>query len=392
MPAKKKGAESTVKIRFGRPGNTLRMGIVGVPNVGKSSTFNLLSNMSVPAENYPFCTIDPNEARVPIPDARFTRLCEMWQPASQVPAVLSIVDIAGLVPGASEGAGLGNAFLSHINAVDGIYQVVRAFSDPDVIHTEGEVNPVRDLDIIHAELIAKDRQACQAKIEDAEKAVKRFNEKEAKEELELLTRVMQGFENGRMVKEGEWSNKDVDMLNKYLFLTAKPIVYLVNLSTEDYIRKRNRWLSGIQKWVEEHGGGPIIPYSVALETRVFESSPEERQKYLEDNKTTSMINRIIRTGYNILDLIYYFTAGTPEVRCWTIRRGTKAPQAAGVIHTDFERGFICAEVMKYDDFVEHGSEAAVKSDGKLRQHGKDYEVEDGDIIHFKFNVTSSAKK
>lgn len=392
MPAKKKGSESVVKIRFGRPGNTLRMGIVGVPNVGKSSTFNLLSNMSVPAENYPFCTIDPNEARVPIPDPRFTRLCEIWQPHSQVPAVLSIVDIAGLVPGASEGAGLGNAFLSHINAVDGIYHVVRGFSDPDVIHTEGEVNPVRDLEIIHSELIAKDRQSCQTKLEDAERAVKRFNEKEAKEDLELLTRVMAYFDNGKMIKDGEWSNKDIDMLNKYLFLTAKPIVYLVNLSTEDYIRKRNKWLPGIQKWVEEHGGGPIIPYSVALEVNLFNMSPEERQKYLEDNKTTSMINRIIRTGYIILDLIYYFTAGTPEVRCWTIRKGTKAPGAAGVIHTDFERGFICAETMKYEDFVELGSEAAVKAEGKLRQHGKEYEVEDGDIIHFKFNVTSSAKK
>jgi obg-like ATPase 1 len=391
MPPKKK-PQVERKLLLGRPGNTLSMGIVGLPNVGKSSTFNLLSNLSIPAENFPFCTIEPNEARVPIPDPRFDKLVEMWHPRNAVPAFLEIVDIAGLVPGASEGAGLGNAFLSNIARVDGIFQVVRAFSDPLIVHTEGEVDPVRDLDIIVSELIAKDKQFCRNRIEDCEKTLKRATKKEVVDNLAMLNRVMEHLEQGHMVKDIEWSASDIEILNLYQFLTAKPVVYLVNLSPEDYSSKRNRWLVHIKNWVDTHGGGPILPYSVLLEQQAMLQPAEGRAAFFQDYNCVSSIPRIIRVGYHVLSLIHYFTTGEDEVKCWTVRRFAKAPQAAGVIHSDFERGFICAEVMKYDDFVEHKSEAEVRAAGLYRQQGKEYEVEDGDIIFFRFNVAGSKNK
>lgn len=239
MPAKKKPVEEK-KPLLGRPGNTLKMGIVGLPNVGKSSTFNLLSNLSVPAENYPFCTIDPSEARVPIPDQRFDRLCDMFQPRSRVPGILSITDIAGLVPGASEGAGLGNAFLSHINAVDGIYHVVRAFANADVIHTEGEVDPIRDLEIISRELCLKDLERANLRIEEIEKQLKRAVKKELTDDLEILVKIRDLLTNFQMLKDQDWLIREIEVLNSCLFLTAKPIVYLVNLTTNDYLRKKNK--------------------------------------------------------------------------------------------------------------------------------------------------------
>lgn len=380
------------KALLGRPKNTLQMGIVGLPNVGKSSTFNLLANLTVPAENYPFCTIDPHEARVPIPDSRYDTLCKMYSPASQVPAALLIKDIAGLVPGASEGAGLGNAFLSHINAVDGIYHVVRAFNDPDVVHTEGDVNPIRDLEIIAHELCLKDIEHCTVRIEETEKTMKRGSTKELEFEADCLQRALEGLRSDKMVKNGEWGNRDVEILNRQLFLTAKPIVYLVNLTTSDYLNKKNKWLPQIKAWVDAHGGGTIIPYSIDFEANVAAMHLEAREQYLKEHSCNSMIARIIRTGYSMLDLIHFFTCGADEVKCWTVRSGAKAPQAAGVIHSDFERGFICAEVMKYVDLVEFGNENAVKAEGKYRQWGKDYFVEDGDIIYFRFNVTNNPKK
>lgn len=390
MPAKKKAVEES-KTLLGRPGNTLKMGIVGVPNVGKSSTFNLLSNLSIPAENYPFCTIEPNEARVAIPDQRFDRLCQMYAPKSMVAASLSITDIAGLVRGASEGAGLGNAFLSHINAVDGIYQIVRAFSDPEVIHTEGEVDPIRDLDIICHELCLKDIERANHRIEELEKILKRSKDKDLIEELELMKKCREMLQNDQMIRRGEWSNKEIETLNRILFLTAKTVVYMVNLSCADYLRKKNKWLQGINTWVQEHGGGSIIPYSIEFEQNIFSMGQEEKEQYLKANNAISMVNRIIKTGYHALNLIHFFTAGEDEVKCWTVRQGSKAPRAAGVIHTDFEKGFICAEVMKYDDLISLGSEAQVKAEGKMKQCGKEYVVEDGDVIYFRFNVTNAPK-
>mmetsp|Transcript_19493 Transcript_19493/g.19517 ORF Transcript_19493/g.19517 Transcript_19493/m.19517 type:complete len:317 (-) Transcript_19493:29-979(-) len=316
----------------------------------------------------------------------------MYQPRSRVPAILSITDIAGLVPGASEGAGLGNAFLSHINAVDGIFHVVRAFTEADVIHTEGEVDPIRDLDIIRNELCLKDLERCNQKIEDVEKQLKRARTKELTDEMEILIKIRDMLNNHQMLKDGDWHSKEIEVLNSCLFLTAKPMVFLVNLSTNDYLRKKNKWLAGIGKWVNEHGGGDIIPYSIEFEQAIFAMDPDAKAAYLQENNAISMIPRILKTGYKSLQLIHYFTAGEDEVKCWSIRKGTKAPQAAGVIHTDFERGFICAEIMKYDDLVSLGNENNVKAEGKLRQCGKDYEVEDGEIIYFRFNVAPQGKK
>jgi obg-like ATPase 1 len=392
MDGKKKKEEAPPKILLGRPGNTLKMGIVGLPNVGKSSTYNLMSKLSAPAENYMFCTIDPNKAKVEVPDLRFDKLVEIYQPKKNVPASLTIFDIAGLVKGASQGQGMGNAFLSHVQSVDGIYHCVRAFDDEDIQHYEGEVDPIRDLDIIQSELMEKDKTIISKSLEDLIKVIGRANNKEAKEEKEVLDRVLELYKNNQNVRDVEWNYKEVEILNKYLFFTAKPVVYLVNISETDYIKKKNKWLGKIQAWVNSHGGGKIIPYSVAYELKLFNATPEEREKLIKDSGADTALGKIITTGYHALDLIHYFTGGDDEVKCWTIRKGTKAPGAAGVIHTDFERGFISADVTKYDDLVTLGNEAEVKKAGLVRTEGKNYEVQDGDIIYFKFNVSDPKKK
>lgn len=392
MPPKK--VEEVKKVILGRASNTLRMGLVGLPNVGKSTTFNILSNLSVPAENYPFCTIDPNLAKIFVPDKRFEKLVEMYKPKSKVPATITITDIAGLVKGASEGEGLGNAFLSHIQAVDGIYHVVRGFDDPEIIHAEGDIDPQRDMDIIHGELVAKDIQYLNFKIDDVQKQIKRSNIKALKDELEVLMKVDILLKNLKNVRDGEWTANEIEHLNNNTFLTAKPVVYIVNISEDDYVKKKNKYLPKVQKWISEHGGGPMIPFSANFEKKVIAggTDPEVRAKAAEELGAPSCIPKIIKVGYTTLRLTHYFTAGEDEVKCWTIREGYKAPQAAGVIHTDFERGFICAEVMKYEDLERLGSESEVKAEGLYRQMGKEYEVLDGDIIYFKFNVTASKKK
>lgn len=397
--APKKKEEEPRKAVLGRFSHNLKMGILGLPNVGKSTFFNTLTKLSVSAENYPFCTIDPNEARIPVPDERFDWLCEAYKPASKVPGFLDIWDIAGLVKGAHEGQGLGNAFLSHIMAVDGLYHVCRAFEKEDVVHVEGNVDPVRDLEIISEELILKDLDRLQREIQEQETKVSRAGHSATKEqrlELDTLKKV-KGFleETRKPIRSGEWSNSEVEVLNRHLFLTAKPQVYLVNLSEKDYIRKKNKWLPKIKEWVDARTGEMIIPFSADLESKLLDlesQSPELAQKYLQENQTTSALPKIIKAGYQALQLIYFFTAGEDEVKCWTIRKGTLAPQAAGTIHSDFEKGFICAEVMKYDELREYNFESALKAAGKYRQQGKNYVVEDGDIILFKFNVTSSKKK
>lgn len=394
--APKKKEEAEEKILLGRPRNTLKMGMVGLPNVGKSTTFNLLCKQSVPAENYPFCTIDPHEARMNVPDDRYRWLCGHFKPKSEVSATLSIFDIAGLVPGAHRGEGLGNAFLSHIQAVDGIFHVLRAFSDEEVIHSEGEVDPVKDLETIASELRMKDLERAQRLLEDLQKASRQQKtaDKGKKAQEEVLQAVVKLLEEGKWVQQGNWKAAEVEVLNEHQFLTAKTVVYLVNMSEKDFIRQKNKWLAKIHAWVQENVTGPIIPYSAIFENKLAELPDDAaREKYIKDSGASkSMLDKIIQTGYHALRLIHFFTCGEDEVKCWTIRAGTKAPQAAGVIHTDFERGFICVEVYKYSDLVELGSENAVKAAGKYLQKGKDYVVEDGDIIFFKFNVTNSAKK
>lgn len=392
---KLKKGEIEKKTVFGRPGNTLRMGFVGLPNVGKSTTFNLLAKQQIaPAENFMFCTINPNLAKVQVPDERFDHLVKSWKPKSVVPASLQIIDIAGLVRGASDGQGMGNAFLSHIAAVDGIYHLVRVFDDEEIQHYDGEVDPIRDLETIKLELVAKDLQHAQKQFDNATaKAKRNGTDKQAMLERDTLEKVVELLKADKNVKDrNDWNYKEIDILNENAFLTAKPGVYLCNLSEEDFLSQKNRYLKKIVKWVGANGGGQIIPYSATFEARLFEANEEGKKKILEETKGKSQMGKIITNGYHSLDLIHYFTAGEPEVRCWTIRKGTLAPQAAGVIHTDFERGFISADIHKYADFVTYGGEKGVKAEGKIKNEGKNYEMIDGDIVHFKFNVSDPKKK
>lgn len=396
MPPKA-SAEPVAKPLLGRPSNNLKMGIVGLPNVGKSTFFNAITNSAARAENFPFCTIDPEESRVAVPDARFDWLCAEYKPKSKVPAYLTVIDIAGLVKGASSGQGLGNAFLSHIRAVDGIFHVVRAFSGEEVVHVEGEVDPTRDLDIIREELRLKDAEFLTKAVETARKGIRGHeNDKARKFELETLEKLLAWVEEGRReVRHGDWSAKEIEeVINPLQLLTAKSAVYLANVSEEDFARKKNKWLPKIKAWIDAHSAGdPLIPFSGAFEQRFSTMDEAERAELAKGSgAVVSALPKIIHAGYQALQLQYYFTAGADEVRAWTIRRGLKAPQAAGVIHSDFERGFIMAEVMRYADLKELGDEASVKAAGKYLQKGRDYVVEDGDIIYFKFNVGNSKKK
>lgn len=398
MPPKKKEEEEK-HVLIGRMGTNLKCGIVGLPNVGKSTFFNVLTKTSMAAaENFPFCTIDPNESRVPVPDERFDWLVQHHKPASKVPAFLNVTDIAGLVKGASEGQGLGNAFLSHIKACDAMFHLCRTFEDPEITHVEGEVDPVRDLDIINEELRLKDEDQFLKVYDDIEKKYNR-GEKALKAEYESLQKVKKILvDEKRHIRFGTWSAADIEVLNKYLFITSKPMLYLVNLSEKDYIRKKNKWLPKIKEYVDKNDpGAMIIPFSGAFELKLQEmGNDDERKAYQEETKCFTNLDKIIVQGYKALQLCYFFTAGPDEVKAWTILKGTKAPQAAGRIHTDFEKGFIMAEVMKFADFKEGGSEAAVKASGGYRQQGKNYTVEDGDIIFFKFNagagLTAAKKK
>jgi len=296
----------------------------------------------------PFCTIDPNVSRVPVPDERFDWLVDKYKPKSVMPAVLTITDIAGLVKGAAEGQGLGNAFLSHIQAVDGIYHVCRAFSNDDIVHVEGSIEPCRDLDIIHNELRKKDIALIAGKIESMRRNVERgVGGKEAKAEFDCLEKTHKFMEEGNDVRVGDWSGFEIEVLNKYALLTAKPVIYLVNLSEKDYIRKANKFLPALGEWLKtKNTGDKMIPFSVEFEAKVAEMSPEDRKAYCEKVGVKSAMSRIVRTGYHALNLIHFFTAGEDEVRAWTIKEGTPAPKAAGTIHTDFEKNFIMADVMR----------------------------------------------
>uniref|UniRef100_A0A0K0DHP2 Obg-like ATPase 1 n=1 Tax=Angiostrongylus cantonensis TaxID=6313 RepID=A0A0K0DHP2_ANGCA len=393
MPPKKKGELERTPL-LGRLGTNLRIGILGLPNVGKSTFFNVLTKSQAQAENFPFCTIDPNESRVPVSDTRFDWLVNHYQPVSKVPAYLNVTDIAGLVKGAAEGQGLGNAFLSHVSACEALFHLLRAFEDDDVTHVEGDVDPCRDLEIISNELYAKDLQALSGSLEKIEKLVTRAGDKS----LKTLLRVKKDLEEKKPIRLDSWSEKEIEVLNKYLFLTAKPIVYLVNLSEKDYIRKKNKWLPRIKEWIDNNDpGATLIPFSGAFESKLLDMPDDEREKYLKENQTSSNLDKIVHSGYKALQLEYFFTCGKDEVKAWTIQvRGTLAPKAAGRIHTDFEKGFIMAEVMKVADLMELGDENKVKAAGKYRQQGKTYVVEDGDVILFKFNagagLTATKKK
>ncbi|KAJ3181840.1 Obg-like ATPase [Gaertneriomyces sp. JEL0708] len=380
---------------LGRPSNNLKMGIVGMPNIGKSTLFNALTSSSVAAENYPFCTIDPSESRVAVPDTRLDWLCGLYKPRLTTPANLTVIDIAGLVKGAAEGEGLGNAFLANIKAVDGIFHLCRAFESEDVVHVEDSVDPVRDLEIIHEELRLKDEEFLTKQLEAKKKEINRMGKggptTQAKlDEFKVYEQVYECVVIEEAdVRAKEWTAEEVDVINSMQLLTAKPVVYLCNVSEEEYLQNSNAWIPKIKDWIEKfHPGDLLIPYSGQLEAELAAMTIAEKTRYLEDiskthglpNVMPSAMPSIILAGYKALRLINYFTAGVDEVRAWTIRQGTKAPAAAGVIHSDFEKAFVTAEVMKFDDLKVLGSENAVKAAGKSMQKGRDYVVEDGDIM------------
>lgn len=389
MPPKKKGVVEK-PILLGRPGNNLKSGIVGLANVGKSTFFQAITRCPLgnPA-NYPFATIEPEEARVIVPSPRFDKLCGMYKPKSEVPAFMTVYDIAGLTKGAHSGEGLGNNFLANIRAVDAIFQMVRSFDDADIIHINDEVNPFNDLQIVHDELRLKDIEFATKHLEGIEKITKRGGQslevKQKKEEAELVKRIIELLESGERIANQKWTSKEVEVINTMFLLTAKPVIYLINLSEKDYVRKKNKHLLKIKEWVDVHlPGDAIIPVSVSLEEKLAGmETDDERDAYCKELGAQSALPKIITTMRQKLDLISFFTGGADEVREWTIRRFYTAPQAAGTIHTDLERTFILAQVIKYDDLIEYGDEASVKAAGKLLSKGKDYIVEDGDIIYVK---------
>ncbi|KAK6213727.1 gtp-binding protein [Colletotrichum tabaci] len=396
MPPKKQVVEE--KILLGRPGNNLKSGIVGLANVGKSTLFQAITkcNLGNPA-NFPYATIDPEEARVIVPDDRYDWLCEKYNPKSRVPANLTVYDIAGLTRGASTGAGLGNAFLSHIRAVDAIFQVVRCFDDAEIIHVEGDVNPTRDLEIISDELRLKDIEFTEKALENQKKKTrsggKGLEHKKAMEEQATMEKILQHLKDGNEVRKGNWGPKEVEVINPLFLLTAKPVVYLVNLSEKDFIRKKNKYLPKVAEWVKEHAqGDPIIPISVSFEERLTRYETEAESKEEQKNVgAESALPKIVLQMRKVLNLGSFFTTGTDEVRQWTIRNGTKAPQAAGVIHTDFEKTFIQALVYNFTTLKELGSEAEVKAKGKVMTKGKDYVVEDGDILLIKAGAAKAVR-
>lgn len=365
---------------------SLKCGIVGLPNVGKSSLFNALSNAGAEAANFPFCTIDPNVGIVPVPDDRLDTLTRLVKPQRTIPASIEFVDIAGLVKGASEGKGKGNAFLSHIREVDIIVHVVRCFADDDVIHVEGGINPSRDIQIIDAELLFKDLESVEKRLDKLRKQAK-TNDKTVKQHLEVVTRLHEHVENGNPVRSFEVTPEDRQAYADLFLLTEKPVLFVTNVSEDDLPDASGNTYVDQVRTIATSQGAQVVVVCAKIEAEIAELDAEEKKVFLEElNIPSAGLDLLIRAAYKELGLITYFTAGEKEVRAWTIRKGFKAPQAAGVIHSDFERGFIRAETIKYEDYVASGSETAAKEAGKMRSEGKEYIVHDGDVMLFRFNV------
>ncbi len=364
----------------------MKLGIVGLPNVGKSTLFNAITNAGAQSANYPFCTIEPNVGVVAVPDKRLDKLAEMYEPEKFTPATIEFVDIAGLVKGASKGEGLGNKFLSNIREVDAIVHVVRCFVNDDIIHVEGSIDPKRDIETIDLELILSDIEVLDRRIDKTRKMLKA--DKKYQTELDFFLRVRQALEEGRSARSVECSEEEKELLSTVSLLTNKPIIFAANMSEEDFQGgvESNSYFQTVKEFAQsEHAA--VMPICAQIEADISGMEPEEKELFLSDmGLNESGLDRLISACYSLLGLISYLTAGKPEVRAWTIQKGTKAPQAAGKIHTDFERGFIRAEVIGFDELMSVGSMTAAKEKGLVRSEGKEYVMQDGDIVLFRFNV------
>lgn len=363
---------------------SLKCGIVGLPNVGKSTLFNALTKAGIAAENYPFCTIEPNTGVVEVPDPRLQQLAEIINPERIVPAIVEFVDIAGLVAGASKGEGLGNQFLAHIRETDAIVNVVRCFEDPNVIHVAGRVDPIADIEVIQTELCLADLATVEKALQRYSKAAKSGNDKEAAKLVHLLTPIQAALDEGKPARTVPVSKEDAPLLKQFCLITAKPAMFVGNVAEDGF--ENNPLLDKLKAYAEAQGA-PVVAICAKIEAEMAEMGDEDRDMFLQEMGLEEPgLNRLIRAGFKLLGLQTYFTAGVKEVRAWTIHVGDTAPQAAGVIHGDFERGFIRAQTIAFEDFIQYKGEQGAKDAGKMRAEGKEYVVKDGDVMNFLFNV------
>ena len=363
----------------------MKIGIVGLPNVGKSTMFNSITNAGAECANYPFCTIEPNVGVVPVPDERLDVLTKMYNPEKTTHAVIEFVDIAGLVKGASKGEGLGNKFLSHIREVDSIVEVVRCFENPNVVHVDGDINPTRDIETINLELIFADIETIDKRLDRARKQLKA--DKKAQLEIDVLEKIKIALEAGRSARTVELNEDEKELIKDVYLLTSKPILYIANVSEEQLSDSNNdKYVNEVREYAKSENAA-VIPLCVKIEEELSSLDEDDKKELLEAlGLAESGLDKVIKASYDLLGLMSFLTAGEPEVRAWTIKKGTKAPEAAGKIHSDIQRGFIKAEVVSYDDLIREGSMNAVKEKGLLRMEGKEYIMQDGDIVLFRFNV------